>query len=48
MGIMNEHILNEGAGVELMPAMVLLLPKESSSNEETVHSANEIGQHISE
>jgi hypothetical protein len=46
VGITNECILNGGAGVELMLAMVLLPPKASSSNEETVGSANKTGQCI--
>jgi hypothetical protein len=47
MGITNEHILNGRVSVELVSAVVLLLPKASPSNEETVCSANEIGQRIS-
>lgn len=47
VGIANKCVLNGGAGIELMLAVVLLLPEASSSNEEAVHSANQTGQHIS-
>jgi hypothetical protein len=46
VGIMDERVLNGGVGVELVLAMVLLPPKASPSDEETVCSANEMGQHV--
>jgi hypothetical protein len=46
MGIVNKHILNGRASVELVLAMVLLPLKASPSNEEMVCSANEMGQRI--
>jgi hypothetical protein len=46
MGIADECVSNGGAGVELVSAVVLLLPKVSPSDEEMVHSANETGQRI--
>ena len=47
VGIADEHILNGRAGVELVPAVVLLPPKASPGDEEAVCSANETGQHVS-
>jgi hypothetical protein len=43
MGIMNEHIPNGRVGVKLMSAAELLPPEASSSDEKTVHSADEMG-----
>jgi hypothetical protein len=47
VSIMNEHISNGRAGVKLVSAAGLLLPKVSSCDEKMVHSANETGQHVS-
>jgi hypothetical protein len=46
MSITNEHVLNGGVGIKLVSAAGLLPPKVSSCDEKTVHSANEMGQHI--
>jgi hypothetical protein len=47
MGVMDKRVSNGWVGVKLVSAMVLLPPKASPSDEETVHSANETGQHVS-
>ena len=47
VSIVYKGVSNRGAGIKLMPATVLLLPKLPSCNEEAVHSANKMSQHIS-
>jgi hypothetical protein len=46
VGVVDEHVSNGWVGIKLVSAMVLLLLKASPSDEEMVHSANEMGQHV--
>ena len=46
VGVADERVSYGRAGVELVPAVVLLLPKASPGNEEAVCSANKTGQRI--
>jgi hypothetical protein len=46
VGVADERISNGWAGVELVSAVMLLPPKASPSDEETVRSANETGQRV--
>jgi hypothetical protein len=47
VSIMDEGISNGGAGIKLVLATMLSLPKLPSYNEEAVHSADKMCQHVS-
>jgi len=46
MGTAHKHVSYGRVSIELVPAVMLSMPKPASLNEEAVCSANKIGQHV--